>query len=187
MRLRQPDGCSAITDEPNHPRVVPDDETVTLTKDRENKSDTPSDSDEKPELGRSTEIRDGQGNNGTSTPAKPSATLKTVMPISKPADPSVLVKPVQSMPTPTVLVKPTGTTKPVKPTEPVKPIKPDSSYDDSGSSGVGSGGSTSYPAVVMEIITPEYSHAGTAFEVKMSQRNVKSLEWTISQNGTERR
>ncbi len=186
MQLRQSDGRPAITDESNHPSAAPDDEAVTLPKDRENKSDTPSDSsgsDEKSEAGKSTEIRDGQDNNGTSNPTKPTTSPKPAAPTPKPADPPVPVKPVQPTPTPTVPVKPTEPTKPVKPTEPVKPTKPDSSDDDSGSGGGGSGGSTSYPAAVVEIITPEYSHAGTEFEVKTTLRNVKSLEWTVSQDG----
>lgn len=186
MQLRQSNGRPAITDESNHPSAAPDDKTVTLPKDRENKSDTPSvssDSDEKPKAGKSTEIRDGQDNNGTSNPTKPSTSPKPVTPTPKPTAPSVPVKPVQPTPTPTTPVKPTEPTKPVKPTEPVKPTKPDRSDDDHGSGGGGSGGSTSYPAAAVEIITPEYSHAGTEFEVKTTLRNVKSLEWTVSQNG----
>jgi large repetitive protein len=79
-------------------------------------------------------------------------------------------------------VKPTEPTKPVKPTEPVKPTKPDSSKDDSDSdsgSGGSGGGHVSYPAAAVEIIIPEYSHAGTEFEVKTTLRNVKPLEWTV--------
>ncbi|WFR59142.1 S-layer homology domain-containing protein [Anaerocolumna sp. AGMB13025] len=191
MQLRQSDDRPAVTDEPNHPSAVSDDETVTLPKDREssNESDTPSDSsdaDEKSEDGKSTEIRDSQDNNNTSNPTKPSITPKPVTPTPKPADPSVPVKPAQPTPTPTVPVKPTEPTKPVKPTEPVKPTNPDNSDDDddsgSGSGGSG-GGHVSYPAAVVEIITPEYSHAGTEFEVKTSLRNVKSLEWTVTQDG----
>lgn len=187
MQLRQSDDRPAVTDEPNYPSAVPDDGTVNLPKDRENKTDTPSDSsdsDEKTETGKSTEIRDGQDNNGSSKPTKPSVTPKPVTPTPKPADPSVPVKPVQPTPTPTVPVKPTEPTKPVKPTEPVKPTKPDRSDDDSGSGSGGSGGGhVSYPAAVVEIITPEFSHAGTEFEIKTSLRNVKSLEWTVSQDG----
>ena len=184
MQLRQSDGRPAITDESNHPSAVPDDGTVTLPKDRENESDTPtdsSDSDEKPEDGKSTEIQDGKDNNSTSKPTKPStATPKPVAPTPKPADPTVPVKPVQPTPTPTVPVKPTEPTKPVKPTEPVKPTKPDRSDDDDSGSG---SGHVSYPAAVVEIIAPGYSHAGTEFEVKTSLRNVKSLEWTVTQDG----
>ncbi|MGC6175148.1 hypothetical protein [Lacrimispora sp. 38-1] len=191
MQLRQSDGRPAITDEPNHPSAVPDDKTVTIPKDREgsNESDTPSDSsdsNEKPEAGKSTEIQDGQDNKKPSKPTKPSTTTpKPVTPTPKPADPTVPVKPVQPTPTPTVPVKPTEPTKPVKPTEPVKPTKPDRSDDDDSGSGSGGsgGGHVSYPAAVVEIITPEYSHAGTEFEVKTSLRNVKSLEWTVSQDG----
>ena len=97
------------------------------------------------------------------------------------------VNPAQPTPTPTVPVKPTEPTKPVKPTEPVKPTKPDSSDDeDSGSGSGGSGGGhVSYPAAVVEIITPEYSHADTEFEVKTTLRNVKSLEWTVSLDGSD--
>lgn len=190
MQLRQSDDRPAVTDEPNHPSVVPDDGTVTLPKDRgsSNESDTPSDSydlDEKSEDGKSTEIRDGQDNNSTSNPTKPSTTPKLVTPTPKPADPSVPVKPAQPTPPPTVPVKPTEPTKPVKPTEPVKPTKPDNSDDDDSGSGNGGsgGGHVSYPAAVVEIITPEYSHAGTEFEVKTTLRNVKSLEWTVTQDG----
>jgi hypothetical protein len=191
MQLRQSDDRPAVTDESDHPSAVSDDEAVTLPKDREgsNKSDTPSDSSDsnvKPEDGKSTEIRDGQDNDSTSKPTKPSVTPKPVTPTPKPADPSVPVKPVQPTPTPTVPVKPTEPTKPVKPTEPVKPTNPDSSDDDddsgSGSGGSG-GGHVSYPAAVVEIIAPEFSHAGTEFEVKTALRNVKSLEWMVTQDG----
>lgn len=189
MQLRQSNDRPAVTDEPDHPSTAPDDEAVTIPKDREhsNGSDTPSDSsdsDEKSEDDKSTDIRDGQDNNGTSKPPKPSVTPKPVTPTPKPTDPPVPVKPVQPAPTPTVPVKPTEPTKPVKPTEPVKPTKPDNSDNDSGSGSGGSGGGhVSYPAAVVEIITPEFSHAGTEFEVKTSLRNVKSLEWTVTQDG----
>lgn len=188
MKLRQSDNRPAVTDESDHPIAVPNDETVTLPKDREssNESDTPSDSSNSDEKSEDGKIRDGQDNNSTSNPAKPSITPKPVTPTPKPADPSVSVKPVQPTPPPTVPVKPTEPTKPVKPTEPVKPTKPDNSDDDddsgSGSGGSG-GGHVSYPAAVVEIITPEYSHAGTEFEVKTSLRNVKSLGWTVTQDG----
>ena len=189
MQLRQSNDRPAVTDEPNHPSAVPDDETVTIPKDREhsNESDTPSnssDSDEKSEDDKSTDIRDGQDNNGTSKPPKQSVTPKPVTPTPKPTDPPVPVKPVQPTPTPTVPVKPTEPTEPVKPTEPIKPTKPDNSDNDSGSGSGGSGGGhVSYPAAVVEIITPEFSHVGTEFEVKTSLRNVKSLEWTVTQDG----
>ncbi|WP_312430925.1 S-layer homology domain-containing protein [Lacrimispora sp.] len=188
MQLRQSDNRPAVTDEPNHPIALPDEEAVTLPKDREssNKSDTSSDSsdpDEKPEAGKSTEIQDGQENNSTSKPTKPSVTPKPVTPTPKPADPSVPVTPVQPTPTPTVPVKPTDPIKPVKPTEPVKPTPPDSSDDDDDSGS--SGGLVSYPAAAVEIITPEYSHAGTEFEIKTVLRNVKSLEWAVAQDGSD--
>lgn len=182
MQLHQSDDRPATTDESAHPSAASDDEAVTLPKDS-NQSDTPSDSsdsDEKPKDGKSTEIRDGQDNDSTSKPTKPSVTPKPVTPTPKPADPSVPVSPVQTTPSPTVPVKPP------EPTEPVKPTTPDNSGDDddSGSDSGGSGGGhVSYPAAVVEIITPEYSHVGTEFEVKTSLRNVKSLEWAVTQDG----
>ena len=192
MQLRQSDDRPAVTDEPNYPSAVPDDGTVTLPKNRENsnESDIPSDSsdpEDKSEDGKPTKIRDGQDKNSTSNPTKPSTPPKPVTPTPKPAAPSVPVNPAQPTPTPTVPVKPTEPTKPVKPTEPVKPTKPDSSDDDdSGSSSGGSGGGhVSYPAAVVEIITPEYIHADTEFEVKTTLRNVKSLEWTVSLDGSD--
>ena len=186
MQLRQSDDRPAVTDESDHPSAVSDDETVTHPKDREssNESDTPSDSsdsDEKSKDGKLTEIRDGQDNNSTSNPTKPSITPKPVTPTPKPADPSVPV-PAQPTPTPTVPVKPTEPTTPVKPTEPVKPTNPGNSDDDDDSGGSGGGLFTS-PAAVVEIITPEYSHAGTEFEEKTSLHNVKSLGWTVTQDG----
>lgn len=194
MQLRQSDDSPAVTDKTNHPGAIPDDGTVTLPKDREssNESDTSLDSsdlEEKSEDGKSTEIRDGQDNNSILKPTKPSTTSKPVTPTPKPSDPAVPVKhaqPTRPTPIPTVPVKPTEPTKPVKPTEPVKPTKPDSSDDDSGSGSGGSGGGhVSYPAAVVEIITPEYSHARTEFEVNTSLRNVKSLEWAVLMDGSE--
>lgn len=190
MQLRQSDDSPAVTDESDHPSAVTDDETVTLPKDREssNQSNIPSESDEKSEDEKSTETQDGQDINNISKPIKTSATPQPVAPVSQPAAPSFPVQP--TLP-PTVPVKPTEPTKPVqpvqptptptipvKPTEPVKPTKPDQS-DDSGSGG----GHVSYPAAVVEIITPEYSHVGTEFEVKTSLRNVNSIEWTVTQDG----
>jgi large repetitive protein len=105
MQLRQSDDRPAVTDEPNYPSAVPDDGTVTLPKDRENsnESDIPSDSsdsDEKSEDGKSTEIRDDQDKNSTSNPTKPSTPPKPVTPTSKPVDPSVPTNPAQPTPTP---------------------------------------------------------------------------------------
>ncbi|MDK2965937.1 S-layer homology domain-containing protein [Lacrimispora sp.] len=193
MQLRQSDDRPAVTDEPNYPSAVPDGGTVTLPKDRENSNESDftsdsSDPDKKLEDGKSAKIQDGKDNNGASKPTKPSATPKPVTPTPKPADPSLPVKPAQPTPTPTVPVKPTEPIKPVKPTEPVKPTKPDSSKDDddSDSGSGGSGGShVSYPAAVVEIIIPEYSHAGTEFEIKTTMHNVKSLEWTILMEGSD--
>lgn len=187
MQLRQSDNRPAVTDESDYPSAVPNDETVTLPKDREdsNESDAPSDSSDSDEKSEDGKIRDGQDNNGTSNPSKSSVTPKPVTPTPKPSAPPVPVKPTQP---PTVPVKPTEPTKPIKPTEPVKPTNPDNSDDDddddsgSGSGGSG-GGHVSYPAAVVEIIVPEYSHAGTEFEVKTALRNVKSLEWTVTQDG----
>ena len=189
MQLRQSDDRPAVTNEPNPPSVVPDDETVILPKDREisNEATPTSDSDEKSEDGKSTEIRDGQDNNNTSNSSIPSITPKPVTPTPKPADSSVPVKPAEPTPTPTVSVKPTEPTKPAEPTKPVKPTdptKPDRSDDTSSSGGSSGGGHISYPAAAVEIILPEYSHAGTEFEVKTTLRNVKTLEWAVSQTSS---
>lgn len=40
MRLRQSNDRPAVTDEPNHPSAVPDDETVTIPKDREHSNES---------------------------------------------------------------------------------------------------------------------------------------------------
>ena len=68
MQLRQSDDSPAVTDESDYPSAVPDDETVTIPKDREssNQSNIPSESDEKPEDGKSTETQDGQDSNNIS-------------------------------------------------------------------------------------------------------------------------
>lgn len=112
-----------------------------------------------------------------------SAPIKPVYP-SNPVSPANPVKPTQP---PLVPEKPPviPTAPPVKPTEPpVKPSEP--SKPDNGNSGSGgSGGSTSYPASMVEIIIPEYSHADAAFDVKTTLRNVKSLEWSLAEDGKD--
>lgn len=120
-------------------------------------------------------------------PVKPSVTPKPVTPTPAP---SVPVKPVKPTPTPAIPEKPTEPAKPaeptvpVKPTEPAKPTVPDHS-DDGDDDGGSGGGHVSYPAAAVEIIMPEYSHAGSEFEIKTTLRNVKSLEWTVSQDGSD--
>lgn len=128
-------------------------------------------------------------NANSSKPTKPAVTPKPVTPTPAP---SVPVKPAAPTPTPTVPVKPTEPAKPVEPTKPVKPTEPPKSTvpdrsddDDDDSSGGSGGGHVSYPAAAVEIITPDYSHAGTEFEVKTALRNVKTLEWTVSQTGSD--
>ncbi|MEA4845754.1 MAG: hypothetical protein VB106_00810, partial [Clostridiaceae bacterium] len=130
------------------------------------------------------ENKDGPNANSTN-PTKPTVTPKPITPTPVP---SVPVKPATPTPTPTVPAKPAEPakpvepTKPVKPTEPPKPTVPDRSDDDDDDSSGGSGGGhASYPAAAIEIIVPDYSHAGTEFEVKTALRNVKALEWTVSQ------
>lgn len=105
--------------------------------------------------------------NPTSTPipiATPSPT-----PTPKPTDPPI---------NPTEPVKPTApTTPPIKPEQPDKPDKP------SGGGSSGSGGSVNYTAAVVEIVAPEYGHTDTEFEVKTVLRSVKSLEWSVIEDG----
>lgn len=102
----------------------------------------------------------------------------------KPTPPSEPIKPTQPP------VKPTEppanpTEPPVNPSEPKPPEnKPDKPDDDSPGSG-GNGGSVSYPAATVEIIIPEYGHADTEFEMKTAIRNVKSLEWSIAEDGKD--
>lgn len=115
-----------------------------------------------------------QGESGTSD-GKPAAPGKKPAPTPKPADPTP---------------KPTNPPKPVeptpKPTDPPKPeTKPEDKPDRPGS-GSGSGGSSvSYPAAVVEMIAPDFSHADTEFEVKTTLRNVKSLEWAVTEDGKD--
>lgn len=57
---------------------------------------------------------------------------------------------------------------------PVEPSKPS-----------GGGGGHYYPASSMEIDMPEYSHEGVMFEVTSEQKNVKSIEWVITEGDEE--
>lgn len=123
-----------------------------------------------------------QGKNGKADgkPTKPTALGK--MPAPTPS------KPVETTPKPTEPVKPIKPPKPVEPTpKPIDPPKAETKPGDkSDRPGSGSGGgSVSYPAAVVEIIAPDYSHADTAFEVKTTLRNVKSLEWAVAKEGKD--
>jgi hypothetical protein len=126
------------------------------------------------------------GNDGKNKPSPAKPAEKPSVP-SKPADPTM--PPVTPTPKPTVppvtpTPKPSEPVKPSKPTEPPKQEEKPSTPDkpDGGGSG---GGSTSYPAAVVEILIPEYSHADMEFEVKTTLRNVKSLDWTVAEDGKD--
>ena len=105
----------------------------------------------------------------------------------KPAEkPTAAPKPTPPTVTPTP--KPTAPVPPVKPTEPTTPTKPEEKPNKPNrpsGGGSGGGGSVSYPAAVVEIIAPDYSHVDTEFEVKTTLRNVKSLEWTVAEDGKD--
>lgn len=47
------------------------------------------------------------------------------------------------------------------------------------------GGGRSYPAAMVVITIPDYSHTDMKFEVKTVLSNVKSLEWTIKEEGKD--
>lgn len=125
-----------------------------------------------------------QGKNKPS-PAKPTRKPPVSPKPVKPADPTM--PPVTPTPKPTVppapTPKPSEPVKPIKPTEPPKQEEKPSTPDKPG--GGSGGGSTSYPAAVVEILIPEYSHADREFEVKTALRNVKSLDWTIAEDGKD--
>lgn len=138
---------------------------------------------------------EGTGNGGKDTepgknkpsPAKPTGKPSVSPKPVKPADPTI--PPVTPTPKPTVppaapTPKPSEPVKPIKPTEPPKQEEKPSTPDKPGGGGSG-GGSTSYPAAVVEILIPEYSHADTEFEVKTTLRNVKSLDWTVAEDGKD--
>jgi len=182
---------SAVTDTDN-PVPLPDDKIVIPKIDPQNSDNLIDDAppqettDSKPEetgnSGKDTE----QGKNKPS-PAKPTEKPPVSPKPVKPADPTM--PPATPTPKPTVppatpTPKPSEPVKPTKPTEPPKqeekPSKPDK--PDGGGSG---GGSTSYPAAVVEILIPEYSHADMEFEVKTTLRNVKSLDWTVAEEGKD--
>ena len=122
--------------------------------------------------GKENSDSDSNGSKDTQVgkPAKPTE-KPTVKPIPTPTPPPV---------TPTVPVIPAEPTPPiVTPEPPTTPDKP------SGGGSGGGGGSVSYPAAVVEIIAPEYSHADTEFEVKTTLRSVRSLEWTVAEDGKD--
>ena len=113
----------------------------------------------------------------TTPPVKPTEPVKPTIPPVKPVEPTKPTIPP---------VKPTEPPKPpIKPTEPTKPpVKPDKPDRPSGG-GSGGGGNVSYPAAVMEIIAPDYSHTDTEFEVKSTQHNVKTVVWGVTEDGKD--
>lgn len=164
MQLRQgepplsPSGQEAITPDTDKPGDL----IVDIDKDGDKAEPSSDTGEEKSEDGDKKPV----------APSKP--TDKQEKPTIPPVKPT---EPIAPTPTP---VKPTEPPKPpVKPTEPEKP--------DNGGSGGGSGGggSVSYPAAMVEIIAPDYSHANTEFEVKSTQRNVKAIEWKVAEDGKD--
>ncbi|MBE6828669.1 MAG: hypothetical protein E7519_00505, partial [Ruminococcaceae bacterium] len=135
------------------------------------------------EDGASTGQEDGSGKNTGSKPAassaKPSSSTKPVS-STKPTTP---VKPAEPSPTPSAPAQPTPS-EPTAPTTPAQPTPP-ATPGDTDNSGSGSGGHHSYPAAVVEITVPDYSHADTEFQVKTTLLNVKSLEWAVSEDGSD--
>lgn len=181
----------AVTDTDN-PVPTSDDKIVIPKIDPQN-PDNPIDdappqepTDSKPEEtgngGKDTE----QGKNKPS-PAKPTEKPPVSPKPVKPADstvPPVTPTPKPTMPPATPTPNPSEPVKPTKPTEPPKQEEKPSTPDKPGGGGSG-GGSISYPAAVVEILIPEYSHADRDFEVKTTLRNVKSLDWTITEDGKD--
>lgn len=193
IRMKQPDAQLPVSMETDS--MLPDSDSSSSGLDsdawdsRSGKDATETEPDE-----NSSPSGDTSGNkdNPIVNSAKPTKPAVIPKPVTPTPEPSVPVKPAAPTPTPTVPVKPTEPakpvepTKPVKPTEPPKPTVPDRSNDDDDDSSGGSGGGhVSYPAATVEIIIPDYSHAGTEFEVKTDLRNVKTLEWTVSQPGSD--
>ena len=171
-----------VTDIDN-PISTPDDKIVIPKIDQEIPGNLPDDTvSQGDENSRPEEI----GNDGQNKPYPAKPAEKPSVP-SKPAAPTV--PPVTPAPKPTVppvtpTPKPSEPVKPTKPTEPPKQEEKPSTPDKPGGGGSG-GGSISYPAAVVEILIPEYSHADMEFEVKTTLRNVKSLDWTVAEEGKD--
>lgn len=171
-----------VTDIDN-PISTPDDKIVIPKIDQEIPGNLPDDTvSQGDENSRPEEI----GNDGKNKPYPAKPAEKPSVP-SKPAAPTV--PPVTPAPKPTVppvtpTPKPSEPVKPTKPTEPPKQEEKPSIPDKPGGGGSG-GGSISYPAAVVEILIPEYSHADMEFEVKTTLRNVKSLDWTVAEEGKD--
>ena len=123
---------------------------------------------------------DKSGTNSTpkSRPTEPIKPQKPISPTDpvKPAGPAKLIP--TPKPTPRPAPTPVPTPAPAEPTNP--PVKPDKP-DNSGGPG---GGNINHPAAAVEIIIPDFSHPDTEFEVKTVLRNVKTLDWIITQNGS---
>ena len=180
----------AVTDTDN-PIPTPDDKIVIPKIDPQNPGDlideTPPQetTDSKPEetgnSGKDTEQGKNKPSHAKPT-EKPPVSPKPIKP-ANPTMPPVTPTPKPTVPPVTPTPKPSEPVKPTKPTEPPKQEeKPNTSDKPGGGSG---GGSTSYPAAVVEILIPEYSHADREFEVKTTLRNVKSLDWTITKDGKD--
>lgn len=134
---------------------------------------------------------DKESDHSDNGPSKDTQDKKPTKPTEKPTqNPTSTPIPIATpspTPTPKPTDPPTNPTEPVKPTDPttpsIKPEQPDKPDKPSGGGSSGSGGSVSYPAAVVEIIAPEYSHTDTEFTVKTVLCSVKSLEWSVIEDG----
>lgn len=182
MQLSQKDNPSQIVVETDDVTPIPSDNPIVTEIEHED-TDVGDDTD------NATADKDSDHSNGgfskdtqDKKPTKPTEKLtknptSTPMPTATPS-PTPTPKPTDPPINPTEPVKPTDpTTPPIKPEQPDKPDKP------SGGGSSGSGGSVSYPAAVVEIVAPEFSHTDTEFEVKTVLRSVKSLEWSVTEDG----
>lgn len=193
MQLSQKDNQQPIVIETDDVTPIPSDNPIVGeiehedTDTEDGTDDVPSDKDSDHSDGDSSKgTQDKKPTNPTekSTPKTTSIPITSPTPTPKQTDPSnnttEPVKPTDPPTNPTEPIQPTNpTTPPIKPEQPDKPDKP------SGGSSNGGGGSVSYPAAVVEIVAPEYSHTDTEFEVKTVLRSVKSLEWSVTEDGND--
>lgn len=182
MQLSQKDNPSQIVVETDDVTPIPSDNPIVTEIEHED-TDVGDDTDnaiadkesDHSDNGSSTDTQDKKPTKPTEKPTQnPTSTpMSTATP-----SPTPMPKPTHPPINPTEPVKPTDpTTPPIKPEQPDKPDKP------SGGGSSGSGGSVNYPAAVVEIVAPEYGHTDTEFEVKTVLLSVKSLEWSVIEDG----
>lgn len=172
IQLSQKDtSLPAVTDSDN-PAPTPGDKIVIPQIDQGSPGNLPDDTIQQDTTDSKLEDTENGGKDMEQGKNKPSPAKPTEKP---PVSPKPTVPPAAPTPKPS---------EPVKPTEPPKQEEKPSTPDKPGGGGSG-GGSTSYPAAVVEILIPEYSHADMEFEVKTTLRNVKSLDWTVAEDGKD--